>query len=139
MLTGDVGLIIIFLQNQLVSYANGSSSHDWCGLQHLDPRDPQPREKVSVPAWRGGAGAVVKRLGQTSPCRPTEPGIFQRPGRVEGGTNSSELKPYNLCTWESSLRHPPPKKKDLLKSLRTTKEPKTQLFQESDFIHCPRR
>lgn len=39
LLTGDIGLIIVFLQNQLVSYADGSSGHDGRGRARLDPRE----------------------------------------------------------------------------------------------------
>ena len=91
MLAGDVVLIIVFLQNQLVSYADGSAGHDQSGLQCLDP--PTQREKSVPQLRRGEVGAGLGASGQPSPCRPAGPDrrFFQTLGRVERGTNSSEL------------------------------------------------
>lgn len=88
LLAGDVGLIVIFLQNQLVSYTDGSSSHDQSGLKRLDTRDPPnaPKERISGPACKGKSWSWAT----------------EHPG-VVSGTNSPELGPYRLC----SLRHTP--------------------------------
>lgn len=67
MLTGDVVLIIVFLQNQLVSYADGSAGHDQSGLQRLDP--PTQREKSVSQLRRGEVEAGLGAPGQPSPCR----------------------------------------------------------------------
>lgn len=104
LLTGDIRLIIILLQNQLVSDADGSSGHDWSGLEHLDPEDPHPKRKSVTKLKRRKTGA---RSWSTwvRPGPASQLSIFQTPGRAKGGANGSELGPYRLCGWSSSLRH----------------------------------
>lgn len=117
LLTGDIGLIIIFLQNQLVSYANRSSSHDWSGLKCLDTREKSPKEKISESA--------EKRKSWSSPCKPILLGIFQMLG-------STHI--LWLCAWESFLRHISQSPKGLQNARWTTRDLKIQLSQEIDFL-----
>ena len=66
MLAGDIVLIIVFLQNQLVTYADGSAGHDRSGLQRLDPR---PKEKNQCPSLEAEKlELVLGHLGSPAPA-----------------------------------------------------------------------
>ena len=90
MLTGDVVLIIVFLQNQLVSYADGSAGHDQSGLQRLE--SPTQREKSVSQLRQGEVEAGLGAPGQPSPCRPAGPDTRFFPETGESGAGNQQLR-----------------------------------------------